>query len=542
MAKFCINCGAPIREGEARCSRCGNAVSAASAQPVPSPQPAYQAAPPQSGSYQAPQQQPPAYQAPVAPQGSAYQTPPQQPPAYQAPPPQGSAYQTPPQQPPAYQSPQAPAYQAPPPQASYQVPPQSPAYRPAAPSYQYGAPSAAKAKGGAKTGLIIGGIVLGVAALAVVVVLALSGGKKNAGGEGDEVVMTPSGSLSDKVLADADLPAISYSYVNQEKSVDVDFSASETIYPSLYSTMDSVVNLTATSEGGDTEALVRVEIPGFTQAYEQKVTLSSQITKIYAKPPLLTGDIDLTSSKDAQINITVSDVNTGKIYARESRKVKLMSVYDFALWSDEFGMYSDYALLAWLTPESEGILSLRRTAISWLEYYTDGQLNSMPGYQLALFGEDEYWLNVIWQVIGVQAAMSELGMRYNMGSFSMTEGANQRVLLPDDCLYSGSGVCIETALIMASAIQSANMHAMLILPPGHAQVAIEDWDQSGDYWLIETTMLPFDGESDWDSFVRYLDSDQWLAYLEDPWGDGSGPCFVIDCDMATPLGITGFVN
>ncbi|HOS18219.1 MAG TPA: hypothetical protein PK438_02940, partial [Clostridia bacterium] len=98
------------------------------------------------------------------------------------------------------------------------------------------------------------------------------------------------------------------------------------------------------------------------------------------------------------------------------------------------------------------------------------------------------------------------------------------------------------ALIMASAIQSANMHAMIILPPGHAQVAVEDWNQSGDYWLIETTMLPFDGESDWDSFVRYFDDEQWLAYLQDPWGDGSGPCFVVDCDMATPLGITGFSN
>ena len=551
MAKFCVNCGSPIREGEAFCPSCGNAadagrVPAGGAAQAPAAQPVFpsQPAAPQAGAYQAPPQGP-TYRAPAAPQTGAYQAPPQAP-AYQTPAaPQTGAYHAPPQAP-AYQAPaapQAPAYRPAPPASPYQAPPQQPgAYQ--APAYQYGAPPPAKKGGkGAKTGFIIGGILVGVAVLAVVLVLALSpGDKRNTGGKGGEALNTPSGSLADKVLSDADLPGISYSYAARENSVEVDFVTCETLYPNLYSTMDSVVNLTATSEGGDTEVLVRVEIPGFTQPYEQKVTLSSQITKIYAKPALLPGNIDLTSSKDAQISIAVSDVNTGKVYARESRKVKLMSIYDFCLWSDEFGVYSDYDLLAWLTPESEGILTLRRTAISWLEYYTDGQLNSLPGYQLALFGEDEYYLNVIWQVIGVQAAMSELGMRYNMGAFSMTEGANQRVLLPDASLYAGSGVCIETALIMASAIQSANMHAMIILPPGHAQVAVEDWNQSGDYWLIETTMLPFDGESDWDSFVRYFDDEQWLAYLQDPWGDGSGPCFVVDCDMATPLGITGFSN
>lgn len=424
------------------------------------------------------------------------------------------------------------------------APPASPA--PAPNAYQYNnayapAPEQKRQdKSGAKTGFLIAGIGAGVVALIAVIAVALSGGFE---GKTDTPGGTSqSGGLFSRTLSDASLPEVTYSYLTREKTVDVDFTSSETIYPNLYSTMDSVVNLTATSEGGVTDVIVKVEIPGFTQPFEQKVTLSEQITKIYIKPALLSGYIDLTSSKDAQINISVVDNNTGKVYVQETRKVELMSVYDFVLWDDEFGEYSDCDLLAWLTPESEGILALRRTAIDWLENYTGGQFDSLAGYQLTVYGEDEYYLNVIWQIIGIQAAMSEMGMRYNMGSFSMTEGYNQRVLLPDDCLVSGSGVCIETAMIMASAIQSANMHAMIILPPGHAQVAIEDWDESGDYWLIETTMLPFDGDSDWDSFVTYYDDEEWLYYLADPWGDGSGPCVVLDCDMATPLGLTGFSN
>lgn len=396
-------------------------------------------------------------------------------------------------------------------------------------------------KSGAKTGFLVAGIIAGAAAVIAAIVLALSGGfSGNAGGTGTSVF---SGGLFSHTLGDQDLPEVTYSYLTQEKTVDVNFTSSEQIYPNLYSTMDSVVNLTATSEGGDAEAIVKVEIPGFTQPFEQKVMLSEQITKLYIKPALLPGDIDLTSSKDAQIDISVVDSETGKVYAKETRKVKLMSVYDFMLWDDEFGAYSDCDLLAWLTPESEGILALRRNAISLLDDYTDGKINSLGGYQLSgVFDEDAYYLDVIWQVIGMQAAMSEMGMRYNMGSFSMTEGYNQRVLLPDACLASGSGVCVETALIMASAIQSANMHAMIILPPGHAQVAVEDWDRSGDYWLIETTMLPFDVDTDLDSFIIYLDHDGWLDYLADPYGDGSGSCVVLDCDMATQLGLTGFSN
>ncbi len=490
--RYCGKCGVQLQDSETFCARCGT--------PAPAPAPAQGASQANAGKY-------------IDPATGRY-TPP------------GQVYYTPPAQ----------DVPAPPARNAYNY---APGYQPSPAAPQ----PARREKSGAKTGLLIAGIGAGVLALVAVVVIALSGGSLGGGETGPGVASPRPGGLFTTTLSDDKLPEVTYSYLTRQKSVEVDFTASSTIYPNLYSTMDSVVNLTATCEGGSTDALVRVEIPGFTQPYEQKVTLSSQITKLYIKPALLPGYIDLTSSKDAQISISVVDNDTGKVYVQDTRKVKLMSVFDFRLWEDEFGEYNKYNVLAWLTPESEGILQLRRTAISWLEDYSGGQLDSLAGYQLALFGEDEYYLNVIWQVIGMQAAMSEMGMRYNMGSFSMTEGANQRVLLPDDCLMSGSGVCIETALIIASAIQSANMHAMIIFPPGHAQVAIEDWDQSGDYWLIETTTLPFYGrDEDIDSLVMYLEDDEWLQYLADPWGDGSGPCFVVDCDMATPLGITGFSN
>ena len=32
---------------------------------------------------------------------------------------------------------------------------------------------------------------------------------------------------------------------------------------------------------------------------------------------------------------------------------------------------------------------------------------------------------------------------------------------------------------------------MIIITPGHAQVALETWEGSGEYYLLETTKLPF---------------------------------------------------
>lgn len=339
------------------------------------------------------------------------------------------------------------------------------------------------------------------------------------------------------------LPEIKYSYLSAEKTVDVDFEYADKIYPSLYPSMDSVIIFKATSEGGDSNVLVSVEIPGFTQAYEQKFTLSEQITQLYIKPPVLTGELSLDSSKDAQLVFSVTDMESGKLYVKESAQIKLMSKFDFILWEDKFGKYNLDNALAWLTPESEGILELRRNAIEWLTQDSQGAFNTLQGYQLSsMFGANEREYNVLYQILGIQGAMSDMGVRYNVGAFSMTEGYHQRVLLPDDVLKSKSGICIETSLVMASALQSAGMHVMLVFPPGHAQVAVETWEGSGEYFLIETTVLPFGENNHYSEVVREMNDSEWLAYLADPWGDGSGPCYVVDCDLATKLGITALTN
>ena len=115
--------------------------------------------------------------------------------------------------------------------------------------------------------------------------------------------------------------------------------------------------------------------------------------------------------------------------------------------------------------------------------------------------------------------------------------AGLRVLPPSEALSSRSGICIETALLVASALQSANMNAMIIITPGHAQVALETWEGSGEYYLLETTKLPFTAqEADINAFCSLLTADEWTEYL-----NRDGVC-VIDCALAPSLNIRGLIG
>ena len=317
-----------------------------------------------------------------------------------------------------------------------------------------------------------------------------------------------------------------------EQQIWVDYSMAEEIYPNLYPSMDSAVNLALSTDAGKTRLLVEVEVEGFSQKYQRTVNVGPEITYLMIKPPAMSGLTSLGSGRETQITLRVTQMDTGELLVAESKTITLHSIYDFTMLNSEFGVIEPYNLLAWLRPDAEEVLALRREAIYWLETNAGAGYSSLPGYQLAYpDGTDEPSTTVL-QAMAIQGAISDIGVRYNMGPYSF--GGSQRVLTPDAVIQSRSGICIETALLMASALQSAQMHAMIIITPGHAQVALETWENSGTYYLLETTMLPYNAtEEETMPFARFLTADEWREYLS---GDG---VYVIDCDLAQTLGIRG---
>lgn len=185
---------------------------------------------------------------------------------------------------------------------------------------------------------------------------------------------------------------------------------------------------------------------------------------------------------------------------------------------------------------------------------TGGQMNSFVGYQNNAW--NNHYVGTYLQAAGLMRAMYEMGVRYNMDPFSLS-GSNQHILLPDDVLERQSGLCIETSLVIASALKSANMHAFIVLPPGHAQVAVEIWNGRGEstagtgqYFLIETTSLSsdltnvfidganslLDNEPPKTGPITYMNREQWKQYLA---VEGT---YLIDCDDANIMGLTPFAN
>ena len=338
-------------------------------------------------------------------------------------------------------------------------------------------------------------------------------------------------------------PEITYSYLSEKPTAKIEYTAEEKIFPSLYRTLDSLVTLTCYSYGGECDVMVSVEVPGFTQVYKQQVHLTETITKMRIVPPLLTGDLNLKSEKAAQIVISVTESDTGKVLVQDSRNVTISSLYDMIWWTQEYGDINTDNILAWMTPESPKVLELKRDAIDYIEYISDGYMTALIGYQDYNFFDD-YYDNTWVQAVALQGAMSDVAqVRYNNASFSITKDVQQRVMLPDEVLSSRSGICVETALTMASALQSAGMHVMLIFPPGHAQVAVEAWPGTGDYFLIETTILPMSMDYDgWNAVVQYLSKDEWWEYLGGYGWSSLGECYVLDCDLGQKLGIVPMSN
>lgn len=355
-------------------------------------------------------------------------------------------------------------------------------------------------------------------------------------------------------LGEGERSGYEFEYIRTGK-IALGYDAIDTIYPSLYNTYDAFLIIKTGCTSGTRKIIVEAEIPGLTQTYKESFTLDSAYRTIYIKPPALTGDLDLTSAKDAQISVTISEQD-GTLIEAKTFPVTIKSKYDVEWYTDEYGAATQDNMLCFLTPESSAISQLKRQAIEEISSMTSrmqgGTKESFVGYQEMY---SNHYVNTYIQVAGVMRALYEMGVRYNMDPFSIS-GSNQHILFPKDVLEQQSGLCIETSLVVASALQSAGMHVFLVLPPDHAQVAVEIWNDgtegTGQYFLIETTALS-SGNNNENIFIEYANAlfnyktlktgpiiyknrASWQEYLAVPG------TYIIDCDDSSILGLTPFVN
>ena len=347
-----------------------------------------------------------------------------------------------------------------------------------------------------------------------------------------------------------------YVFPSYQGELVIKYDSIDVIYPTLYNAIDFFAILNLGCVKGQRDVVVEFEIPGLTQVQKQSCHVGEDMTTIYLKPPATTALTDLSTVKNGQMRLVVSD-KSGEVIETHSVPVRIMSQYDFKWYNDEFGYVSNNNILCFMTPEANCIAELKREAINQISDMTNGGMSSFPGYQNAFGASEGYeFINTYLQAAGVMRALSEMNVRYNMDVFS-SSGEAQHIMLPEDVLKYKSGLCIETSLVVASALQSAGLHTYILLPDSHAQVAVEAWGGLGEYFLIETTMLPND-ESPFVNYgnmllqgnytgdglsylskgypIVYLNDDAWEEYVQE------ANVLVIDCADSSLLGSTPFVR
>ena len=312
--------------------------------------------------------------------------------------------------------------------------------------------------------------------------------------------------------------------------VEANYYYPEEIIPGNYRSLDYIAFVELSTNKGEANVKVTVEIPGFTQKFEQKYLVSRAETEVKVHPPLLSDAVDrLNSGKDMQLNVTVENLDTGELLLQESKDISVYSRYDMK-WADEYGVQYVENILAWVTPEAPEISSLIRAAANSAYYLTDGVFNSIIGYQQ--FSDWETYDITYVQVASIMHALAtEMNVVYTFEPFSSSSIYVQRVKTPAKVINDQGGLCAETSVTVASALQAMGMHAVLISLPTHMQVAVETWYGSGEYYLIETTALTDAANEEFDYVIGYLTQDEWSDYLD---GDDYT---AIDCDLADQFGI-----
>lgn len=328
--------------------------------------------------------------------------------------------------------------------------------------------------------------------------------------------------------------------------VSFKYDAISNIYPALYSGYDQFLFVEIGSVYGEKDVVIECQINGLTDVYSETVHLTSSLNLISVKPDANVASSNLTASRDAQMTVSIT-AEDGTLIDSQSFSVHIATVNDMGFDQNEFIFSSEYNFLCFFTPESQAVSELKTLADQKVSEITNGAITSIAGYQGPYI--DNFW-DAYYEASAVMLALSDYGVRYNMDAFSL-EGT-QHVQYPEESLNAKSGLCIETSLIVASVLRSAGYNTYILLPPGHAQVAIETWDGSGQYLLIETTALPNDVETTYkmaeiiqsgsmltEMFgkpvvgpVNYLYPEEWYAYIL------QGQCDILDCNDYSVLGFS----
>ena len=304
----------------------------------------------------------------------------------------------------------------------------------------------------------------------------------------------------------------------EELKLEADLEITKRIPTAFYNNADVELLAINFKSNKDVKVKVEVEVPDVTEKITKEIDLKTGETKEKFKPPILKeayGPLDKAQEKPVEVKIT--NVDSGEVVKDTSEQVAFLSRNDM-VWISEDG-YDNYKYIArWITKDNKEVKELVRKAADYNDQFC-GQ-HSMIGY---LGGEQA----VLCQLASIFAAMREhYEITYIKSAESYTTTNAQSIRLPEEVLMEKSGLCIETAVTVAAALENLDMEPVIIFIPGHAWVAVKTYAGSPRYFHLESTML--------ESTVTVQDA---LDQGDFNWWQNSGQATVIDIKEARDEGI-----
>ncbi len=269
----------------------------------------------------------------------------------------------------------------------------------------------------------------------------------------------------------------------------VTWSPPSDLYTAFYVNQPRLLTLRYRSPGPQT-LRITISIPGFTQEQTREVQAASAFQQLDFKPPLLAGALDSLVSpgqRDGQVRLQVhGDGGTCTVTAPlKLKSPRLIHWFNAATGTD----YSPY-LAGWVTPDVQAVATFvgrasERLAQRPADYPGTSGLTGYLGQPSAdaVRGQVDALFDTLAGAYHV---------RYAEDNVPYATDAVQRIQLPSDILGSPAptGMCVETTVTLASAVERLGMHPYIMLVPGHAFLGVALGPDSAapiEYW--ETSLL-----------------------------------------------------
>ncbi|MGH2484836.1 MAG: hypothetical protein ACRDHE_02380, partial [Ktedonobacterales bacterium] len=245
------------------------------------------------------------------------------------------------------------------------------------------------------------------------------------------------------------------------------WSPPDVVYSGLYTNQTALVYVRFRSPDPQT-LRITVGVPPFTLDQTLQVQAASDFQSVAFKPPFADASVldTLLSAGDQNTQIHLRVVNTAGTVC-DTTSALLMKSRQWMQWQDPSTGANAPLLAGWVTPQAPSVAQLVGRASEWLQQHPAAYpaTTALHGYDAGRASSSD--------VRGqVNALFDTLQNVYHVhyAQDNIVYSGDQRIQLPSDILGESApaGMCVETTVLLASAIERLGMRPYLILAPGHA--------------------------------------------------------------------------